>query len=131
MGPALPGVIAGGNISPARIVLMSTEHTVTQATAASTEPFGISGGGVRYAPGTPWDNGYAATVGQSCPVYQNGEVCEIEAGAAFSGGDWIKADANGRGITATTGTYHVGQAQEAATVSGQRIPIKVHTGYKA
>jgi hypothetical protein len=129
-GIGAPSYVAGGNISPSRFVVMSGEFTVTQADATPGEPpIGISSEATMFAPNTPFDNGYAAISGYSnFRVYQLGDVCYINAGNTITGGDYLKPDANGRGIPATAGTYYGAVALETATASGQEIRCVVIGG---
>jgi hypothetical protein len=128
-----PSFVAGGNISPSRFVVLSGEFIVTQSGATpGIPPIGISSEATMFPPNTPFDNGYAAIADYSnFRVYVDGDICYINAGAAFTGGDYLKPDANGRGITVTTGTYYGAEALETATASGQQIRCKVVGGYKA
>jgi hypothetical protein len=128
-----PSFTAGGNISPSRFVVLSGEYTVTQANATpGIPPIGISSEALMGAPNTPFDNTYAATSGYSnFRVYQEDDICYLNAGAAFTGGDYLKPDANGRGVSVTAGTYYGALALETATASGQNIKVKVVGGYKA
>ena len=133
MSVATPGLQAGGNISPARVVIMSGEWTVTQASDGDTLPCGVSGPYTRYAPGTAWDDGYIAQSGDEVPVFTNGEIASVEAGAAITGGNFVMANAAGRVIPATTGKYFVGEALESATTaaSGTRIRVRIQPGILA
>lgn len=130
---SVPAYLAGGNISPSRFVIGSSvqDYWVTQAAAASTRPFGISHEYVRYAPGTPFDDGFAATASQQIPIYGDTELCPLESGASFAAGQYLKSDGNGRGIPVTTGTYYGARALAGASASGQRVRVQVCGGYLA
>lgn len=121
------GFRAGGNVSPARFVKINGEYTVTQC-GAGEMPVGISQEYVRYAPGTAWDDTYAATSGQYLLVYQPGALCAIDAGHTVTAGDFLKSDANGRGITAGAGDKYGAQALESSSGSGDRIRVRVAQG---
>jgi hypothetical protein len=120
--------IARGTIKPCRIVTTDGGSlSVIQAGASpSVLPTGVSSEASRRAAGSAFDDGNAAITGEEIRVYQLGDLpvlCEI--GSAVNGGDWLTSDVNGRGITATTGQFCVGQALEAGTTLAQRVWIKV------
>ncbi len=62
--------------------------------------------------------GNAATVGVQ-------GVSRVEAGAAVVVGALVSADATGKAVTATTGERVLGVALEAASATGEIIPIKL------
>lgn len=67
----------------------------------------------------------AAGQGAAVRVYG---VTKVKAGAAISVGDQIESDASGLAITTTTG-YIIGIALEAASASGDIIPMLItHSG---
>lgn len=122
---------AAGNISPCRIVRVTSDgHGVTQAAASTAKPIGISGRSSRRAPGTAADDGYHAISGEACEVYQVGDRAMVETGGAsgVTVGQELKSDANGRAITASSGDYVVGIALETATASSQFVRCAVLPG---
>lgn len=123
-------LIAEGNIAPRRIVEKGTgDFGCLQSDATpGSPPLGISSEATRRGANSPLDDGYAAITGEHLRVYQLGELALLDAGAAVSAFDWVKPDANGRGVTASTGNYYVGQAVQAATASNQQILVKVQPG---
>lgn len=130
IGMTNPGLWAGGNISPARFVVPTTQpYFVIQAVNATVQPAGVSGEFVRYAPGTPFDDGFIATASQQVLVHGPLEQCNIETGASFNPMVYLKSDGNGRAILATTGTYVGARAFEGSTASGQRIKCQPMQGY--
>ncbi len=124
-------LIAEGSISPRRIVEKGTgDFGCLQSDATpGSPPLGISSEATRRGANSGLENAeYAAITGEELLVYQLGELALLDAGAAVSAFDWVKPDANGRGITATTGNHCVGQAVQAATASNQQILVKVQPG---
>lgn len=121
--------VAGGNIAPCRIVVQSDDFTVIQSTASPGKPpTGISSEATRRPPNSAYDDGYAAIANGMIRVYQLGEHALCDVGSPISAGDWIKPDANGRGVPASTGNYYVGQAVEAGSASNKRVLVKVQPG---
>ncbi len=123
-------VIAGGNVSPKRIVLISGVNSVTQSNATPGQQlFGVSTEQLRRPAGTAYDDGFAAISGEAILVYQVGDRCLCEMGTnSGSAGAQVKPDANGRGATATSGDYIVGTALESWTASNQQILLDVAPG---
>lgn len=71
--------------------------------------------------------GVARTSGVSgdvIPVDTDGTAV-VEAGAAVTAGDTLKADSSGRGITWATSGAKIGVALQAATAAGQFIEVKL------
>lgn len=99
---------AGGNILPSRIIKLSDANTVTQGAAADgIHLFGVAHESVKDAPGLTGASTYHAESGDPVQYYGAGEVCLVEAGASLTAPQLCKADANGKAIAATTGTYGV------------------------
>lgn len=99
-------LMAGGNIYPARFVKMDdTNHEVVQGAAATDDIIGISQESQKDAP-TPSAADYAATSGESVPVYFAGSVCRLQIGTGgASPGTRLVADSDGKGVaSATSGT---------------------------
>jgi len=130
---------AGGNIAPARFVCMpdsggmTNDYTAIQASDPTLPTLiGISPPYTRYAPGTPFDNGYSATAGQDIMVNSAPENCEIECGAAVQSGDLLMTDSNGRAVTCTTTKYFGARALSTASASGTRVMVVIMPcGYMA
>jgi len=124
-----PSFVASGNISPSRFVALSTaqDFTVLQGTDVLV-PFGVSQPGTQEAPGTAADSGYAATDGKVIKVYGPGETALLELGGTVTRGDWLKPDANGKGVTASiasaTVIYYGARALRSG-VSGEKVPVYV------
>lgn len=125
---------AAGNIYPCRFVKLDTtqNNAVLQSTAATSPPFGVSQEGTDKVAVTGLiTSTYAAVDGENLRIFQPGEVCLIEASAAITAGDLLKADSNGKAATATAATYYGARALEAASAAGEKILVRVETGYKA
>lgn len=96
--------IATGDIYPARFVKAGAGgFSVTQC-GANDPVFGVSQFGTNGPPipGVTFDK--AATVGQTLRVHKPGEQCFVQAGAAITSGNRLKADADGKGIPLAGGT---------------------------
>lgn len=126
-----PGYVAAGDIYPCRFVKPnlaggSNPFQVVQATAGTDQVLGVSTQRVKHLPGmfgvtAPYK---AAEDEDPITVYGDGEQCLLESGAAFTGGDYLISDANGKGVpcnmAATTTVQGIGaRALEAATAAGQ------------
>lgn len=112
---------AGGNISPCRFVKVSAANTVTQCSAGTDLPIGVSGEATYDK-----DSSYHAdTTSLTVQIMEAGRTCKITAGAAFSAGALLMADASGRGITATTTNYAGALALAAASAAGELVDVVV------
>lgn len=91
-GPALNTSSAGSNFQ------------VAPATVAGSAPFGVAA--------------YDGALNEKIPIFTDGYVTEVEAGAAIVAGVELEIDASGRVITLATGKK-VGMALSAASALGQ------------
>lgn len=66
------------------------------------------------------DTAPAAGAGLLCAINQSPK---LEVGAAVAAGAWLKPDASGRGVTATTGNVASARAREVATALGDIIEV--------
>lgn len=127
-----PSFTAGGNISPSRFVSASGSFHVGQATGATNAPIGVSQAGVRRAPGTGLDDGYAAISGEGLRVFGVGETCLIDTGDVVTAGQYLKSDANGRAVpvdtSLTTLQYYGARALETNTASATKVRAVVILG---
>jgi hypothetical protein len=133
----------GGNVKPYRFVKADTvAYSVLQATdgsgSAGDVVFGISDKGTWLAPlgvpnGTTLDDGYVGTtVSPPITVFLSGAECFILSGAAVAVNDYLKADSDGRGITASTTADNIGAlALEPASAANKLIKCRVITGTRA
>lgn len=128
-----------GNVKPNRFVKQDTtaRMKVLQATDGSgshgDQIFGISDQGVWQPPlvipggSQPLDDGYVGTASSPpITVWKEGAEVYILSGASFSVDDRLKADSDGRGITASVTADNVGAiALEAATAANQRRLVRI------
>ena len=129
---ALP-YVAGGTIEPSRFVYMSAAYTVSQVTATTLVPCGISQDGSRAPQGVAEMYGgtsltQAATTGEQIRVFGPGEDCLLQMGATCAAGAILISDANARGAvwSSTAALQYPGAyALEAATATGQYIRVQV------
>lgn len=104
-----PNYIVGGDINPRRFVMqdVSADHTILQATAGA-RTVGISQTGVIDPPGTTGASGLAGRASsgnKTMTVHGPGSAdIQLEAGTGgYVRGDFLKPDANGKGIPALPG----------------------------
>jgi len=70
----------------------------------------------------------AAEAGKSTRVYGIGENCEVLAGAACAAGDFLKPDAAGKAIPATTGENYSAKCRGGAAAANERVQCTVEHG---
>jgi hypothetical protein len=119
MSANLPGMVASGDINRCRFVKVSGDFQLAQAGAGELV-FGVAQEGTKEAP-IPGASSLHAVAGDVVRYYADGDVCEIEVGAAVAAGALVKADANGRAITCTAADKYAAQcirAQATATNRG-------------
>lgn len=104
-------VAAGGNINPSVFVKLDTsnDNSVVQASAASDFVIGVS------TPSTKAFNGtVAAASGDPINVFGLGDVCLLLCGSGgWTRGDSLTSDANGAGVTASSGNIIGAKALES------------------
>lgn len=124
----LPPMVAGGNIAPSRFVKPSTAagNKCLQC-GAGEMPIAISQRGTRNTPYSSLDDGYAAIAGESVHLYGNGETALLELGGTVSPGDFLKSDADGKGVTASAGDKYGAVTVQGGT-SGKLIEVYVQFG---
>lgn len=115
---------SGGNISPSRFVAISSgvDYTAIQCDA-SKEPVGISQKWLETYNAT-----YHATSGRPVSVLGVGATAFLELGGTVSAGDFLKSDADGKGVKAsTTLSSHQSVGGRALTngYSGELIEVRV------
>lgn len=121
--------VANGNIAPSRFVKLDTTAVgkVLQS-GAGEKTYGISQEGTRNPPYPSLDDGYAAIAGENLNVYTEPQECWLQIG---SGGctvdDWLKADADGKGVTTTTETDNAGAVALETGLENQLIRVRVRT----
>lgn len=118
--------VATADIYPSRFVkLASSDGKVTQA-GAGEKVFAVSGPGTNSFPFQGLDTGLHASAGQNCRTYEMGEKCLLELGGTVTAGDYLKADADGKGVTASSDQDDVGAIAQWGGTSGKLIEVKVH-----
>ena len=123
--------VAGGTIAPSRFLTPSTsaDNTVLQATANS-KIVGISQKGTRRTPYSTLDDGNAAIVNEPLHVFGPPETAPLELGGTVTQGDYLEADANGKGITCSTDGHFYGAIAPQAGASGDIIEVQVMLGMR-
>lgn len=126
----MPGAnyIADGDISPSRFVktLTTADNSVAQA-GANAAVIGISQEGAREPP-LPGVTLLAGKTGDNIQIYQMTDSCLLELGGTIVAGDYLKSDANGKGVViATTGTtaQEIGARALTAGASGEKVRVQV------
>ena len=97
-------VIAGGDINPARFVSLSTSanNTVVESNAGDTTVVGITDESTKNAPQTGGSTLHAED-NDHVRMHQYGEDCLVKVGTGgLTAGDYVKPDADGKGVTAST-----------------------------
>lgn len=117
------GIKAGGNVLPSRFVMLSTsaDYTGIQATAAATPVLGVSGPGIRTAPGLDSET-YHAAAGEQIELFTHGQKAVVACGGTVTRGDFLTSDANGKAVTITAGQVAHAMAMESG-VSGVDIQV--------
>lgn len=108
---------AGGDINTARFVTISTaaNQTVLESNSGDTKLFGISTEATKNAPQTGGST-LAAESADEVRVHLPGDDCLLTIGSGgCTAGDFLKPDADGKGVTATTGNVAGAQALETAS----------------
>lgn len=129
----LMNAYATGTIYTCRFVVPDGTHpnAAGQAAAGTTLPLGVSqqAGRLRPDPDFSADNVLqAAVAGETVGIYPPGSAgVGLLCNAAWNPGDLLMADADGKGIVATTGKYYGARAETLGTV-GTICPVTVVTG---
>lgn len=112
--------IAGGVIRPCRFVKWSADGTVVEAVDGAAPIIGISEQvGVTQAD---------LDAGRNRIDVIRAGLAYLDIGGNVSRGDWLRADANGKGVAAAlsaAATMHIGARAEVAAVSGDQIMVQV------
>lgn len=100
-----PNFRASGDIRPCRFVKISGNFTVAEADA-NEDAVGVAYQDGKFAPlnDLVTTNNHAAS-GDIVRLYSDGDVCLLEYGGTVTAGQYLKSDADGKGVAvATTGT---------------------------
>lgn len=117
--------VANGNIAPCRFVKLGTTGRVTQA-GAGEQPFGVSGQGTRNAPYGSLDDGYHAIAGEDCEVHGPPEKdVSLDIGGTVAIGNFLKSDANGKGVAGSADKDKVGALALQSGVDGDQIRVQL------
>lgn len=107
---------AGGDINPSRFVTWSAaaNQTVLESNSGDTKLVGITAEHTKNAPQTGGSTLHAEA-GDQARVHFPGEDCLLLIGAGgCTAGDFLKPDADGKGVVAVTGAVAGAQATETA-----------------
>lgn len=124
---------AGATINICRFVIPDDSHAngALQAANGDVLPLGISHQAGRLHPDPNYSDAAvleAAKVGEPVGIYPQGTVgVGLTCAAAWDPGDLLMADADGKGIVATTGKFYGARAEGPGTV-GAICPVTVVTG---
>ena len=121
----LPGITASATVNPSRFVKYSGANTVAHAGVGEV-PFGVSQRGTGTTP-LPSAATSAATSGNVISIFGEGEICQIEAGAAIAVGDYLKPGAAGVAIPIVGGEAYYAIALHSAA-SGEFVDAWVRRG---
>jgi hypothetical protein len=123
--------IASATIYPCRFVKKATADSgmVTQC-GAGERPFGISQRDIRRNDYVE-TSGRAALVNEPIGFYIEPEECLLELGGTVTAGDYLKSDANGKGVTADTDQDDYGAVAIVSGTSGQQVRVKVRIGERS
>lgn len=121
MAGMLPQFSASGDIYPCRFVKVSGAFTVAQCSAGTDKPIGISGEGTADKDVTV----HASTTYRPVQIAEAGRVAKLQANTTWSAGALLKSDADGKGLTATTGTYAGAIGLRAAAAADQFVDVLV------
>ena len=122
-----PQFFASGNIYPSRFVRISNAYRVQQ-TGNNGRIIGVSQSGTRRFPDTLNTNtGYAAISGEPVGVFGDGYAgVYLELGGNVTAGDFVKSDADGKGVTSTgAAADNVGAIALQDGASGEKILLYV------
>ncbi len=133
MGSATAFRCSGTVVTSTFVKLDGTNNHGIAAAGSGGVIFGISQEGSRTAqtPDVTDDPPQAGIAGQSIHVYQDGDYCQVRAGASITVGDKLKSDSNSYAtpctLTAGTREYYGAIALESAA-SGSLVKVKVAIG---
>lgn len=124
MAQTNPSYVFGADVRPSRIVQITGDHEVSEATAGTQQLVGVSHEGTFEAP-IPGASELAGRLGESARIYGDGDMCEVIVGAvALAAGVNVTADANGAAIAATGVLNVVGKTLAAGAAAG-KVRIQV------
>lgn len=117
--------IAGGDIAPARFVKLHTTEGQAVQCGAGEAIFGISQPSTRRLALAGWDDGFAAKSGENVNIIGPGDdEGLLELGGTVTVGQYLKSDADGKGVAATTDKDFVGAQALQSGTSGKLVRVK-------
>jgi hypothetical protein len=121
------GIMANGDIAPSRFVALdpTEDFRCVQAAAGNTVVIGISLDNIRTHPHTESTETRHAMDGEHVQIHRPGQFGKVAAGAAIVRGAYLKPDANGKAITATTGNVAFARAWESAGAADETPIVEV------
>lgn len=125
-----PSYVASEDILPARFVniVAGTDHQI-EACDAGDVADGVTHESTMDAalPGVAAADLPAAKTGTACRIYGLGESCEIEAGGTIAAGDYLKPDADGKAVAASSTDEYSAKAR-AGAASGEKVQVYIERG---
>ena len=122
------GFEAATTVRPSRFVKMSVTHDskVDEANAADVALLGISAEWNQDAPIPSETTGDAAASGEHVRVYGMGDICLIDLGSGgCTVGQYLKPDADGKGIVATVATDFIGALALEGGAENDKVRVQV------
>jgi len=118
---------ADGDIRPSRFVKLATGTAGRVAECdAGEQIYGVSGPSVRNAPYSTLDDGLHAVAGEGVLVYGPPEKdVMLELGGTVTRGQFLKSDADGKGVASTADQERVGAIALDSGTSGKLIPVQL------
>lgn len=117
--------LANGNVSPCRFVKLDSDQGRVVTCGAGENMYGISSPHTRRLALSGWDDGFAAVAGENLNIIGPGDdEGLLELGGTVTHGQYIKSDADGKGVAATSDKDKVGAQCLQAGVSGDLVKVK-------
>lgn len=116
---------AGGNVAPCVFVKLDSTQGRAVTCGANEAIFGISQPQTRNLALSGRDDGYAAIEGENLNIIGPGDdEALLRLGGTVTHGQYIKSDASGYGVAATSDKDHVGAQCLQGGVSGDLVRVK-------
>jgi hypothetical protein len=123
-----PNLYATGDVNPCRFITQNGSNTAAQCGAGGVV-CGVSKEWTRMptiSGAVSYSETRIAISGESIPYWGFGAEAVIEVGGTVAGGAYLKSDANGRAVTATTGDYAYARAIQGTSAGvGTKITILI------
>ena len=125
-----PSYVASADILPAKFVkiVSGTDHQI-EICVADDLAVGVTHESTMDAalPGVLAANLPAVKSGTSCRIYGLAESCEIEAGGTITAGAYLKPDADGKAVAASSTDEYSAKARAGAVV-GEKVQVYIERG---